>query len=399
MNLLKNPVSPIYNLNRKVLRIARVLSIALLFLITTVVTLQVGVALAQPDVTPQVHKPPLPAITLTTSAVGDPLPHIDCGPGYSATVYATGVISPDGLAFSPSGVLHVAEENAGRVSQIGANGTITPVITGLSNPEGIAFDDVGNLYVVEDITGGRVVTRSTTGVTGTLVSGLDAPEGIVWVSDGNPGGTLYVTESNLENALNMSSNDPNDYRTHVTAISLSGTKTRILTTVAQFVPAGGFLIEATFWSYAGITLGPDGNLYFTNELSGQEITQTVAPFTIHAVSTDSIYTATAAVAPTTPISFADNTLLAPEGLRFSANGGFPLYVVEEDEFGGSEGKLSRVGSDGTKMTFCTGFGEIEDVAVDQDGSIYISEDSTGLIILIKATTIVTQNVWLPIILR
>lgn len=374
------------NFNRRLIRIASVLLMAISFLIGAIATLQVGVVLAQPDVTPQFHRVTMSAITLTTSAVGDPLPRIDCGQGYSATVYATSVISPDGLAFSPDGVLHVAEEKAGRVSQIGANGTITPVITGLSSPEGIAFDSTGNLYVVEDIIGGRVVTRATNGVTGTLTSGLDAPEGIVWVSDGTPGGTLYVTESNLENALNMSSANLNDYRTHVTSVSLDGTKTRILTmtAVAAGPPPGVFTIEATFWSYSAITLGPDGNLYFANELSGREITQTVGLFTIHAVSTDSVYTATTTVAPTTPFSFANNTLLAPEGLRFSANGDFPLYVAEED-VGGGAGRLSRVQADGTISSFCTGFYAIEDVVLDQNGWLYVSEDTTGLIILIKAT--------------
>lgn len=391
--MLINSTKPIlkYGLYPGLFRIVSVLLIAIAFLIVAIATLNVGVALAKPDVPPQFPMVTASAITLTTSAVGDPLSRIDCGQGVSATIYAENLSSPDGLAFSPAGDLYVAEELAGRVSQIGASGAITPVITGLSHPEGIAFDDTGNLYVVEDITGGRVVTRSTAGVTGTLVGGLDAPEGIVWVSDGNPGGTLYVTESNLDNALAMSSTTPSDYRTHVTAVSLAGTKTRILTTTAQFV-VNFPTIEATFWSYAGITLGPDGFLYFTNELSGQEITQTVAPFTIHAVSTDSVYTATTAVAPTTANSFADNTLIGPEGLRFSASGDFPLYVAEEDDVSGV-GRISRVQSDGSISSFCTGFFEIEDVAVDQNGWLYISEDTTGLVILIKST------VWLPIILR
>jgi hypothetical protein len=60
-------------------------------------------------------------------AVGDPIPRIQCPPGYTATLYAQGLSSPDGLAFSPSGVLHVAEETAGRGSRIGPGGGITTV--------------------------------------------------------------------------------------------------------------------------------------------------------------------------------------------------------------------------------------------------------------------------------
>jgi hypothetical protein len=78
---------------------------------------------------------PSPGPTVTGGApgapygVGDPLPRIQCPQGYTATVYAEGLSSPDGLAFSPAGILHVAEEPAGRVSQVGPTGRITPIIT------------------------------------------------------------------------------------------------------------------------------------------------------------------------------------------------------------------------------------------------------------------------------
>lgn len=145
---------------------------------------------------------PTASITLTTSAVGDELTRVQCSTGYSATIYAENLTSPDGLAFSPAGNLYVAEENPGRVGRIGSNGVITPVITGLSNPEGIAFDSSGNLYVVEDIKNGRVVKLAAGGVTSsTVVTGRDAPEGIVWVDDGSANGILYITESNLEYAV------------------------------------------------------------------------------------------------------------------------------------------------------------------------------------------------------
>jgi hypothetical protein len=43
-----------------------------------------------------------------------------------------------------------------------------------------------------------------------------------------------------------------------------------------------------------------------------------------------------------------------------------------------------VNADGSHFPFCTGFAMLEDVVQDQNGRIYVSEDSTGLIILIQS---------------
>jgi alkaline phosphatase len=289
--------------------------------------------------------------TTAISAVGDPVPRIQCPAGYTATICAEGLSSPDGLAFSPSGMLYVAEETAGRVSRIESNGSVTPVISGLANPEGIAFDNTGNLYVVEDVQEGRLVKRATDGMTTTLATDLDAPEGVVWASDG----TLYITESNVE----FASIPPDLPRTRVTAVSPLGEVTRILT-------------DTLYWSYAGITMGSNGLLYVTNEASG---------VITHGVEThDSIFAVDPAT-PTTRTLFASN-LVTPEGLRFAANGEFPLYVVEEDT-GSSAGLLVRVEANGTHVPLCTGFYSIEDVIQDEDGRLYVSEDGSGSVIVIE----------------
>jgi alkaline phosphatase len=280
------------------------------------------------------------------TAVGDPVPRIQCPAGYSATIYAEGLSSPDGLAFSPSGTLYVAEETAGQVSRIDSDGSVTPIISGLANPEGIAFDDSGNLYAVEDIQAGRLVKMATDGMTTTLATDLDAPEGVAWASDG----TIYITESNVE----FASNPPFNIQTRVTAISPLGEVTRILT-------------DTLYWSYAGITIGSNGLLYVTNEASG--------------VGThDSLFTVDPATGSRT--LFASN-LVVPEGLRFAANGEFPLYVAQEN-IGGGPGLLSRVEANGSHTPFCTGFYSIEDVIQDDDGWLYVSEDGSDSIIVIEA---------------
>ncbi len=283
------------------------------------------------------------SLHLADLAVGDPIPRIQCPPGYTATLYVQGLSSPDGLAFSPSGLLHVAEETAGRVSRIESGGSITTtVVSGLTNPEGIAFDTDGNLYVVEDVQNGRLVQVEPGGGTTALATGLDAPEGVVWASDG----TTYITESNVEF-------NPSNLQTRVTAV---------------VSPSVTVLTTDTLLSYAGITWGVDGLLYVTNELSG-----------LWVGIDDSVFT----VDPTTGTRtlFATD-LRAPEGLRFAANGDFPLYVAEEDT-GGGAGRLSQIEADGSHTPFCTGFGSIEDVAVDDSGRLYVSEDRTGFIIVIE----------------
>lgn len=287
---------------------------------------------------PETHPP------LRLAAAGDPLPRIQCSGGFSATIYAQGLASPDGLAFSPDGTLYVAEETAGRVSRLAA-GAATPVLTGLSNPEGIAFDPYGTLYVVEDIQNGRLVTQSVTGATGALATGLDAPEGVVWMSNG----TLYLTESNVQFTA-----DPANFRSRVAAVAPTGITTRILT-------------STVFWSYAGIASAADGMLYVTNEAAGVG--------TNHAVFKVDPQTGARTL-------FAAD-LLSVEGLRFSANGQFPLYVVEEDT-GGGAGRLSRVEANGSHSPFCTGFFSIEDVVLDAAGRLFVSEDTTGLVIKLAA---------------
>ena len=314
-------------------------ALALLLMMATV--LSSGVALAMEGIPGA--KPP-------TGTRWDVIPRIQCPTGYVAKSYAEGLSSPDGLAFGPGEVLYVAEEAAGRVSRIEADGSATPVVTDLHQPEGIAFDASGVLYVVEDVSqppdlsGGRLLKVTPAGITTTLTTNLDAPEGVVWAPDG----TLYVTESNVQFA-----SSPFDFQTHVTEVPITGGPTRILS---------NFL----YWSYAGIALGPDGHLYVTNETSGTG-------------TADSIFTVDPATGAR--ILFASN-LVAPEGLHFAADGGFPLYVVQEDT-GSGAGMLSRVEANGSHTPLCTGFYSIEDVIQGDDGRLYVSEDSTGLVVVIE----------------
>lgn len=304
-------------------------------------------------------------------APGDLLPRIACPPGYTARIYAQGLVSPDGLAIDPSGGLYVAEERAGRVSRIDAAGNVTPVLEGLNHPEGIAFHAwFGDLYVVEDVADGRLLVMDRDGSVTTLAQGLEAPEGVSKV----PGEPVYVTESNFQ-----FSSVPG-LRTRIAAVERQGQVTRVITDTP--VLEGG-LVRA--WSYAGIASGPDGRLYVTNELSGREI---AGALTLS--STDSIFIIDP-VAGTRELLASG--LIAPEGLHFASGGEFPLYVAEED-VGGGHGRISAVDADGTHAPLCTGFMTIEDVAVDDRGTLYVSEDGSGTVIRIEPAPTAPSAVWI-----
>lgn len=333
--------------------------------------------------------------------IGDPLPRITCtaleeNVSYNASIYAEGLNGADGLAFGPDGLLYAAEEKAGQVIQIDAGGQKTAVLTNLTNPEGIAFDTAGNLYVVEDTGNGRLLQRTPSGTVTTLASTLRAPEGVAI----GPDGRAYVTESELELLPpNPGQDDILNMRSHVTAVDTTApfTLTRLLTTTPTLLDNIPPEIVGTFNSFAGITTGADGLLYVTNELSGLEImttTSIIVPPLPNPIDVTLIFTSTASVFSVDPTA-ALNTppteiaagLITPEGLRFTPTD-FPLVVAEEDTSGAEQlrqGRLSWVAANGTRTTFCTGFENIEDVARDESGNFYVSEDGSGFIIQLTRT--------------
>lgn len=286
----------------------------------------------------------LAALANSAPPNGDPLPRIVCPEGYQAYVYASDLTSPHGLAFSPEGVLYVAEETAGHVSRIDPGGASTPVVKGLARPEGIDFDAAGNLYVVEDVQNGRLLRVDPSGEEAVLTTHLNAPEDVVWSADDR----LYITESNVQFVENI----PWDVVSGVTRVTQDGEVTKVFT-------------DTLLWSYSAVALGADGLLYVANEAS-------------NVATTDSVFRVDPSSGARTIFA---SELTTPEGLSFSSGGLFPLYVTEED-LGNGQGRLSVVWADGAHTPLCTGFKTVEDVVADEIGNLYISEDGTGLIVQI-----------------
>ncbi len=57
--------------------------------------------------------------------------------------------------------------------------------------------------------------------------------------------------------------------------------------------------------------------------------------------------------------------------------------MAEEDTGSGAGKISRIEADGTHLPLCTGFYTIEDVAVDNRGRLFVSEDGSGQILMIE----------------
>jgi hypothetical protein len=276
---------------------------------------------------------------------GDIITRIGVPDGFRASVFCAGISGVDGLVFS-SGYLYAASESNGFVYRVDESGNPFLITDSLDHPEGLASDRSGSIYVTEDVENGRLLVIGPTGIADVLCDSLQYPEGVAWLE----GGSIAVTESSLE-------------ATSLPPV-LSGVRI-ISDNEISLVYSSMYL-----WSFSDIAADSTGLLYVCNELSG------------YGFITESIIRVN-------PVSGAWEVfcrgLHSCEGIGFSGNGCFPVFVAEEDTGSGS-GRLSMVDEDGNTTTFAEGFLNIEDVAVGPNGEIYVSEDTSGMIILIERET-------------
>src|SRR5512135_3305423 len=74
----------------------------------------------------------------------------DLATGQDLGPFASGLSSPQGLAFDASGNLFAANSGNNTIAKITSGGTVSPFASGLSSPQGLAFDASGNLYVANN---------------------------------------------------------------------------------------------------------------------------------------------------------------------------------------------------------------------------------------------------------
>lgn len=93
-------------------------------------------------------------------------------------LYASGLDDPFDLAFGPGGLLFASEYGNGDIAEISSSGTVSTYATGLAGPEGLAFGTGLVLYVANH-NGGSITSISAGGTKTTVVSDLGSPSGLI----------------------------------------------------------------------------------------------------------------------------------------------------------------------------------------------------------------------------
>lgn len=113
----------------------------------------------------------------------------------SKKIYSTAVPNPSGMAFTSSGILHVASyQDPGAVYRLNSNGTVHSTYGGLKYPRGIAFDYQGSIFVAEDA--GRVAKLTAPGMAVSSMGLVPSPRGVAVDSAGD----VFVA-SNVNDAI------------------------------------------------------------------------------------------------------------------------------------------------------------------------------------------------------
>jgi streptogramin lyase len=133
------------------------------------------------------------------------------GEGLELEVIAENLQNPEGLAIDRSGKMYVSETNAGRISLVNPDKTLTEIISGLAAPRSLATDENDNLYVAETGAGtvSRVIpdgtkTELATAVVNPLTSGPGLVGKLFYLSNGSglgDGRSVQFSETGSETYL------------------------------------------------------------------------------------------------------------------------------------------------------------------------------------------------------
>lgn len=198
---------------------------------------------------------------------------ITAAPGVAYTVFATNLSVPRGLLANQDGSLSVAEEGAGRVVRITADGRVVEIAGGLDGPHDLESDAQGNLYVAE--TGkNRIARIAPNGTVTSYIDDLNAPVDLAF----SPQGELFVCEFTGERLIAFKSPTEkrvviSGFRPHGLAFPMTGgiivndiSGSRVIKILAD---GKVDLIADKIDLPIGIVIGPSGDLYLAARKAGQ----------------------------------------------------------------------------------------------------------------------------------
>lgn len=311
---------------------------------------------------------------------------------YEASVFASNLNNPRGLAFDDAGALYIAEggfysaggpttPTAEGVGTLGATGSITRVsggvqeriLTGIASlagasgsstgPQGIAFyNGVG--YFVTGL-GANPTVRSTD------LGGGDLAFGLASVYSFGSSSFTKIADLGL-----LELDDPNNDGLDSNPFHMAAGPGGLFVTDAggnsliRVTEAGGLSVVTTFADLAGgidhvptgVAYGPDGKIY-VSQLTG-------GPFPSGA---SSIF----AVDPSDGTKIAAVTgLTTITDLVIDALGTiYVLQIAPEDQFGTGPGSIKRVNGDGSLTTIYAGLTMPTGLELGADGAFYVTNFS------------------------
>jgi DNA-binding beta-propeller fold protein YncE len=153
------------------------------------------------------------------------------------STFASGLNSPEGLAFDNAGNLYVADSGDGTISQINPAGNVMTYASGLNSPAAVACDPSGNIYVANP-TSGTISKINSSGNVSVFASGL------IFNTDG--------AQLASDNAGNIYANIHQNYDYTVTRFDSNANQT---------------ILAQTPGYIEGIAVNGNGNFYYGNENS------------------------------------------------------------------------------------------------------------------------------------
>lgn len=266
---------------------------------------------------------------------------------YQASVIASGLNSPRGLAFGPDGALWVTEAGT---PNTGGPTTMVRGVTG-------TYGDSGSVTRIFAGSQARVLQGLPAISMGTEMAG---PSDIAFAANG---AMSILIGAGVNPAVRFTDLAPVGYR--LGRLVTLGGAVDISAHEAAFNPAGG-AVDSNPWRMA---YAPDGSMLVTD--AGANALLAVAPD--GSISTRAAF-------PARPIGGPGPSDSVTTGLAVAADG--TAYVGELTGFPFTPGaaRVYRVGSDGAVSTFASGFTMVSDLALGANGDLYVLEyDSNGLL--------------------